>query len=450
MPKPVFITLLVALALLAAPAAQAGTSEYVVVLGSGADVDAVVHEHVSLHGADVSHRYYHALRGYAARLDEQAAAAVRADPRVLFVAGDRTFAAASQCDPEAVQCLPAGVDRIDADLSFAAAGDGAGSVDVNVAVLDTGIDVTHPDLNVVGGHSCQESAGIDDKNGHGTHVAGTIGAKDNAFGVVGVAPGARLWAVRVLNQGGNTGPQGQDEGGLDEIVCGIDWIASTRIDFDPTNDIAIANLSLVGGGSDDGNCGLTNGDPLHYAICNSAAAGVLYVAAAGNSGVDLRDTVPAAYDEVLAATAMWDTDGKAGGLNESPGFPGRFARVCDTRDDTFVAFSSFAVLPADRARVLAAPGVCVASTLPGGTYLGYFSGTSMATAHVSGTAALCLAAGACSGSASAIRQTLLDDAEASNLLFPGYGFLGDPLHPLDPSHFYFGNHVGFLVDASLY
>jgi subtilisin family serine protease len=74
----------------------------------------------------------------------------------------------------------------------------------------------------------------------------------------------------------------------------------------------------------------------------------------------------------------------------------------------------------------------------------------MAAPHVSGTAALCLAAGACSGPATAIRQTLLDDAEASNAVFPGFGFLGDPLHPLDPSHVYFGNHVGFLVDASLY
>jgi subtilisin family serine protease len=343
-----------------------------------------------------------------------------------------------------------GVDRIDADVSSTAAGDGVGSVDANVAVLDTGIDVTHPDLNVAGGISCQESAGIDDKHGHGTHVAGIIGAKDNGFGVVGVAPGARLWSVRVLNQGGNTGPQGHAEGGLDEVVCGVDWVTSTRTDLDPTNDISVANMSVVGGGSDDENCGLTNDDPLHLAICNSVAAGVLYVAAAGNSGVDLRTTVPASYDEVLTATAMWDTDGQAGGLNESPGFPNRFSKVCDARDDTYVAFSNYAVLTADRARVLSAPGVCIPSTLPGGKYGGYFSGTSMAAPHVSGTAALCIATSGCSGSPEAITQTLLDDAESFSPLNPTYGFLGDPLHLLDPSHPYFGNYVGFLINASLY
>jgi subtilisin len=443
MHKPTLIAVLVVLALLVAPAAKAQTSEYIVVLRNGADVDAVVQEHVALYDADVSHRYYHALRGYAARLADEAVADIRADGRVLFVSVNKTVETASACDPEAVQCLPSGVDRIDADLSSTAAGDGGGSVDVNVAVLDTGIDLTHPDLNVAGGFSCEESAGIDDKNGHGTHVAGTIGAKDNGFGVVGVAPGVKLWSVRVLNQGAN-------ENKLDQIVCGVDWVTSTRADFDPTNDIEVANMSLGGPGADDGNCGLTNGDPLHYAVCNSVDAGVLYVVAATNDGSDLQGAIPASYDEVLTATAMWDTDGKAGGLNESPGFPGRFSKVCDVRDDTYVGFSNFAVLPADRARVIAAPGTCIFSTLQGGKYGGYLSGTSMAAAHVSGTAALCIAAGACTGSPEAIRQTLLDDAEGFSLLAPAYGFLGDPLHPLDPSHAYFGNHVGFLVNASPY
>ncbi|HXV33616.1 MAG TPA: S8 family serine peptidase [Gaiellaceae bacterium] len=443
MRKPTFVAAVAALVLLVAPVAQGQTSEYIVVLGDGADVDAVVQEHAAQYGADVSYRYRHALRGYAAQLTGEALAGIRADARVLFVAENRDVGAAASCDPQAIQCLPSGVDRVDADLSSTAAGDGTGSVDVNVAVLDTGIDVTHPDLNVVGGFNCQDSSGFDDRNGHGTHVAGILGAKDNGFGVVGVAPGVRLWAVRVLKHSAK-------EKELDALVCGVDWVTSTRTDFDPTNDIAIANMSLGGPGEDDGNCGLTNGDPMHLAICNSVDAGVLYVVAGMNDGVDLRHTFPAAYDEVLTATAMWDSDGRAGGLNEAPEFPNRFSKFCDTRDDTYVAFSNFAVLPADRARVLAAPGVCIPSTLPGGKYEGYFSGTSMAAPHIAGTAALCIAAGDCTGSPEEVRQTLLDEAESFNLASPAYGFLGDPLHPLDPSHSYFGNHVGFLVNASLY
>jgi subtilisin len=436
---------------LVAPAVAQGQSDYIVVLRDGTDVDAVVNEHVAQHGADVSHRYYYALDGYAARLTTAAYAAIQQDARVLFVSENRTVRASSVCDPAALQCLPTGVDRIDADVSSAVSGDGAGAVDVNVAVLDTGIDLAHPDLNVAGGVSCQESAGLDDKNGHGTLVAGIIGAKDNGFGVVGVAPGARLWAVRTLNQGAHTGPQGNAEGGLDELVCSVDWVTSTRTDLDPTNDIAVANMSLEGRGSDDRNCGLSNGDPLHLAICNSVIAGVLYVVAAGNSGVDLRDTIPASYDEVLTATAMWDTDGTPGGLNESAFPKGIIARLnCNGRDDTYVAFSNFAGLPLDRAHTIAAPGVCIVSTLQGGTYGGYLSGTSMAAPHVSGTATLCIASGVCDGEPAEMIDKLVDDAEAYNVLHPSYGFLGDPAHPLDPSHFYFGNYVGYLIRAATY
>ena len=433
---------IVALGLVAPAVAQAQGSEYIVVLENGADVDAVVQEHVSQYGVEVSYRYRHALRGYAGRLTAVAVAGIRADARVLFVSENRDVETAS-CDPEVVQCVPSGVDRVEADLSSTTAGDGTGAVNVNVAVLDTGIDVTHPDLNVVGGFNCQDSSGFDDMNGHGTHVAGSLGAKDNGVGVVGVAPGVRLWAVRVLKHSAK-------EKEWDAFVCGVDWVTSTRTDFDPTNDIAVANMSLGGLGEDDGNCGLTNEDPLHLAICNSVDAGVLYVVAAMNEGVDLRHWVPAAYDEVLTATAMWDSDGQAGGLNQAPEFPNRFSKFCDNRDDTYVLFSNFAVLPADQARVLAAPGVCIPSTLPGGKYEGYFSGTSMAAPHIAGTAALCIAAGYCTGSPVEIRRTLIDDAEDFNLLTPAYGFLGDPLHPLDPSHPYFGNYVGFLVNASLY
>src|SRR4029453_2735503 len=93
------------------------------------------------------------------------------------------------------QSLPTGVDRIQGDVSSTVSGDGAGSVDLDVAVIDTGIDLDHPDLNVVGGKSCLGTTkgggtpSFDDGPGHGTHVAGTIGARDDGEGVVGVAPG---------------------------------------------------------------------------------------------------------------------------------------------------------------------------------------------------------------------------------------------------------------------
>jgi subtilisin len=90
--------------------------------------------------------------------------------------------------------LPTGINRIDGELSTTVSGNGSGSVNVDVAAIDTGIDIDHPDLNVVGGMNCSTGRSFDDSNGHGSHVAGTIAAKDDAQGVVGVAPGARLHA----------------------------------------------------------------------------------------------------------------------------------------------------------------------------------------------------------------------------------------------------------------
>ena len=113
-------------------------------LKDGADNVAVASEHASARGAAVSHRYHHALNGYAAQLSPAALAAIQGDPRVRFVAEEREFVAVSICDPVNLtpprQCVPAGIDRIDGDRSSTESGDGHGAVNVNVAVLDTGID----------------------------------------------------------------------------------------------------------------------------------------------------------------------------------------------------------------------------------------------------------------------------------------------------------------------
>ncbi|HVM12680.1 MAG TPA: S8 family peptidase [Actinomycetota bacterium] len=328
-----------------------------VVLHEGADAEEVARGHAAAHGATVDHVYRHALRGYAARMSGAAARRVASDARVRSVTPDRVVRASAQT-------LPTGIDRVDAEASSTQAGNGSGSVGVDVAVLDSGIDTKHRDLNVVGGKNCSTGKSYADGNGHGTHVAGTIAAKDDANGVVGVAPGARLWAVRVLNNSGS--------GSWSSVICGVDWVTANK------GTIEVANMSLGGSGSEPAATGCSTGDALHDAICRSVAAGVTYVVAAGNESKDSKNAVPAAYDEVITVSALADFDGNPGGLA---------APTCRTdEDDTFGSFSNFGA-DVD----LIAPGVCILSTWKGGGY-DTISGTSMASPHVAGGAALYKAA----------------------------------------------------------
>ncbi|MFD1659118.1 S8 family peptidase [Streptomyces caeni] len=323
---------------------------------AGDQVTAAV-EHASTMGAVVHDVYRHALHGYVASMSSRTAAALAKDPQVQSVQQDQWVYATGQA-------VPTGVDRVDADLSPTAAIDGADTrVDADVAVIDTGIDLNHPDLNVyrAGGKNCwMPLLPPSDLHGHGTHVAGTIGALDNGTGVVGVAPGVRLWPVQVLSPFG--------AGSTSSVICGIDYVTQNADRID------VANLSLGSAGTDDGNCGRTNGDALHQAICNSVARGVTYTVAAGNDHADAAQTVPAAYDEVITVSALADFDGKPGGLGRS---------TCRTdQDDTFADFSNYG-----RDVDLIAPGVCIRSTYLNGGYA-TMSGTSMAAPHVAGGAAL--------------------------------------------------------------
>lgn len=424
--------------------------EYIVVLKDSVEQPGeVAHAHGRKYGvSDRTHVYRHALKGYAASIPEGQLRAVRADSRVAFVTPDREVS-------QAAQTLPRGIDRIDADTSSTAAGNGSGAANVNVAVLDTGIDGSHPDLNVVGSTSClpPNQDKPDAPGGHGTHVAGTIGALDNDFGVVGVAPGARLFSVRVIQ------PKDTGKGSISTVICGIDWATATRTDADPTNDIAVVNMSLGFSGSDSGDCSPQAEDALHIAICRSTEAGVTHVASAGNEAADFQHKVPAAYDEVLTVTAMSDFDGTSGGLAGTTNdcnyrtlqkYPDRDA------DDRATSFSNFATLASDAGHTVAAPGLCVLSTFPveGArekpfqiTSPGYaqWQGTSMAAPHAAGTVALCIAAGDCAGlTPSQIVQKMVSDAAAYSTANSSYGFQGDPLRPITDKYY------GYLIRAGLY
>lgn len=344
---------------LAAPSvgpASLTSSRYIVVLEDGVKAASVATSHAERFGLKTRHVYQSALQGYSATMPDALAQTLEASPQVAYVQRDRKVSIAAQT-------TPTGINRTDAELSPTAAINGVDQrVNVDVAVIDTGIDLDHPDLNVhrAGAKNCAIALSADDDNGHGSHVAGTIGALDNTTGVVGMAPGARLWPVKVLNAAGI--------GFTSDIVCGIDFVTANA------SQIEVANMSLGGGGEDDGNCGNTNDDAEHQAICRSVAAGVTYVVAAGNDSADAADSTPAAYDEVITVSALADFNGLPGG--------GAASTCRSDVDDTFANFSNFGA-DVD----IIAPGVCINSTYMNGGY-STLSGTSMASPHVAGGAAL--------------------------------------------------------------
>jgi subtilisin len=342
---------------------------YIIKLRPNQNAAAVANEMALSHGLGLGHIYRHALHGFSAFVPQGRLNALRSDPRILSIVTDRYLSIdkppCASCGggggagTQPPQVIPTGILRINGDLSSTQSGNGAGSVNVDVAVIDTGI-YNHADLNVVGGKNCSTGKGYNDGNGHGTHVAGTIAAKDNDIGVVGVAPGARLWAVRVLNNAGS--------GSWASVICGIDFVTAN------SSIIKVANMSLGGSGS----AGSCNDGGLREAICNSVSMGVTYVVAAGNESEDTASHVPAAYDEVITVSALADFNGEPGG-SANP--------TCRTDvDDTLADFSNYG---ADVAII--APGVCILSTWKDGGYA-TISGTSMASPHVAGAAALYLSA----------------------------------------------------------
>lgn len=297
-------------------------------------------------GATIEHVYDEALHGFSMKVpNEEVLDEIVANPGVDYVQPDVKVKAFAQS-------LPTGVNRVDGDLSSTKSGNGKGSVNVDIGIMDSGIDLTHPDLNIY--RQVTFVAGTtngNDDNGHGTAVAGIAAAKDNSRGVVGLAPGARLWAIKVLDSNGI--------GSTSDIIEGIDYVT------EHANEIDVVNLSFGAIGQNTA---------LHSAIIKSVAAGVTFTAAAGNEGVDASSVFPASFPEVIAVSAIVDTDGRCGTISSIVTPAGK--------DDTFARFSNYGSVVD-----VAAPGVYIKTTTRGGSYT-TFSGTSASTAHITGAAAL--------------------------------------------------------------
>lgn len=338
----------------APPPEDTTEATYIVVLKqSVASPKATATRHADRFGAQVKGVYSHALKGYTARLTAAEAAALRSDASVASVEADRILHIA-----QTPQTVPTGIRRIFADDNPNLDIDGVDDVriDVDVAVIDTGSG-PHSDLDVTTRANC--TSGVcttgtgNDDNGHGTHVAGTIGAIDNGQFVVGVAPGARLHSVKVCNAAGQC-PNSA-------IVAGVDYVTARA------STIEVANMSLGGPGT---NTTLAN------AITASVNAGVVYAVAAGNNNQNASGFSPANHPDVITVSAMADSDGNPGGTGGPPS-----CRPVNT-DDTKADFSNFGT-----SVEVTAPGVCILSTwLNGGTNT--ISGTSMASPHVAGAAAI--------------------------------------------------------------
>lgn len=281
----------------------------------------------------VMHVYGNAVEGFAARLSDDMLTRLNGDSRIEYIEQDKIVALAPPpgkgpggggTTPPG-QDVPYGITRVNG---------GVNAVGKIAWIIDSGIDLTHPDLNVDAGRSVSYVRGdANDQNGHGTHVAGTIAAIDNEIGVVGVAAGATVVAVRVLDRRGS----GRTSG----VIAGVDYVGANAASND------VVNMSLGGGVS----------TTLDQAVVNASnASGATFSLAAGNESDDANNHSPARANgnNIVTISAM------------------------DINDD-FAYFSNYGNPPID----YCAPGVSIKSTWKNGGY-NTISGTSMAAPHAAG------------------------------------------------------------------
>jgi subtilisin family serine protease len=299
---------------------------------SGLTVSQVAVDMAARYGASVTFFYEHALRGFAIRTSAASARALATDPRVKYVEQDAEMRIVSTQTGATW-----GLDRIDQrslpiDTNYNYDVDGTG---VNAYIIDTGIRQTHQDFGGrarSGYTAILDGNGTNDCHGHGTHVAGTVGGA-----TWGVAKNVTLWAVRVLNCSGS--------GTISGVIAGVDWVTANHASP------AVANMSLGGGASLS----------LDDAVRRSIASGVTYAIAAGNSNADACNASPARVAEALTAGASTSTDARASFSNYGSCL------------DVF------------------APGSSITSAWnTSDTATNTISGTSMASPHVAGVAALYL------------------------------------------------------------
>jgi subtilisin len=374
-----------------------------IIVSLDANQIASVSEFTNDYSITSKYTYNHVFKGFSAIVPTSMLEALKNDQRVLSVSADGNVHATKSNYSEIMACSflfgcktdqqqsPWGVSRIGANTTENT-GEG-----VHVYVIDTGIDSDHNDLasNISNGYSVEMCLGLDcanswdDDQGHGTHVAGTIGALDNNLDVIGVAPAVTLHAVKVLNAAGS----GSNSG----VIAGIDWVAQQAASLGVP---VVANMSLGGSGTKTGTCtnnGFVGNDNFHRAICNAKNQGVIFAVAAGNDGENANLATPAAYDDAVITVSATNIN------------------------DDWASFSNWGngaanwTNPQSAPVAIAAPGVDILSTKSGGGTT-TMSGTSMAAPHVAGVLALYLETISLNPNGSAFteaRDWLLNNSESN-------------------------------------
>ncbi len=315
---------------------------------------------IELSKESIVHTYGYALNGFAAKLNDDQLKTLKKDSRIKLIEQDQLMTLAKPSwaggggEVAPPQEVPWGITRVNGGTTYSGLG---------VAwIIDTGVDLTHPDLNVDLGRSASFLGGKDandpnDANGHGTHVAGTIAAIDNSEGVIGVAAGATVISVRVLDRRGS--------GTYSGVIAGVDYVAANGSAGD------VANMSLGGGAS----------QAMDDAVIAASNGGIIFCLAAGNSSDDANNHSPARANGANIVTVS------ASDIN-----------------DVFAYFSNYGNPPID----WCAPGVSIKSSWKNGGY-NTISGTSMATPHVAGVLLL--------GTGKKLKDVIGDpDADADDII----------------------------------